>query len=84
MIARTVVSSPGSSEPCHEGIWEGSCLSKIGPGTATAGLEYGQPLSAGVWIELLHAQWEGELRLTFERHMPSVGDSFLGFLPGSG
>lgn len=67
------------SEPSQEGVWEGLRLSKIGSDTANAGLEYSQSLSVGVWRELLHAQWEGELHLTFKKQAPSL-DYFLGFL----
>lgn len=53
------------------------------PDTANARLENGQSLSVGVWRELPHAQWEGELHLTFKKQEPSLDDSFLGFFPGS-
>lgn len=79
------------SEPSQEGVWEGLRFSKTGPDTANAGLRVSQSLNAvrvsqsltaGVWRELRHAQWEGELHLTFKKQEPSLDDSFLGVFPG--
>lgn len=52
---------------------------RIGADTANAGLEYGQPLHAGVWRELLYTQWEGGFHLTFKSKC-QVDDSLLNFL----
>lgn len=52
---------------------------RIGADIVNAGLEYGQPLHAGVWRELLCTQWENGLHLTFKSKC-QLDDSLLSFL----